>query len=154
MKIRLVSVGTRLPGWINEGVETYVRRLPAGNSLSVEEIAVSRRRGSAAERMHDEGNRLLARIKARDHVIALDETGTSFSSRELAGELSRWRQSGSDVAMLIGGADGLSDACVARANSRWSLSRHTLPHGLVRVLVAEQVYRAWTLINGHPYHRD
>jgi 23S rRNA (pseudouridine1915-N3)-methyltransferase len=97
---------------------------------------------------------LLSRVAQGEYVVALDETGTAWTSRELAGELERWRHLGVDVALLVGGPDGLSDHCTARADKRWSLSRHTLPHGLVRVMVAEQIYRAWTLLHGHPYHRD
>jgi 23S rRNA (pseudouridine1915-N3)-methyltransferase len=153
MKIRLLAVGTRLPGWINEGVDAYARRLPAENSLHVEELALSRR-GAAVERVRDEGERLLKKVDRSHHVVVLDEAGNSYTSRELAEELDRWRQLGTDVALLVGGPDGLADACRDRANGAWSLSRHTLPHGLVRVLVAEQIYRAWTLLTGHPYHRD
>ncbi len=142
-----------MPGWINEGVETYVRRLPADNSLRLEEIPISRR-GSAVERTREEAGRLLKGIDRSVNVVALAEDGKAFTSRELSAELERWRQLGSDVALLVGGPDGLADECLQRANGRWSLSRHTLPHGLVRVIVAEQVYRAWTLLSGHPYHRD
>ena len=153
MKIRLLSVGTRLPGWINEGVATYARRLPHENALLLEEIPLSRKRGAATERVQEEGTRLLAKVDSTHHVVTLDEAGTPYSSRELATELDRWRHLGADVALLVGGPDGLADACRARANGSWSLSRHTLPHGLVRVLVAEQLYRAWTMLTGHPYHR-
>ena len=153
MKMRLVSVGTRLPGWINEGVETYVRRLPADNSLRLDEIPVGRGR-SAAERLREEGRRLLAKVDPADHVVVLDEAGKAHTSRELADELERWRHLGVDVVLIIGGPDGVADAVRSRANASWSLSSHTLPHGLARVMVAEQIYRAWTLLTGHPYHRD
>lgn len=154
MKIRLLAVGTRLPGWINEGVATYVRRLPADNALVLEEIPVSRRGGGASERVRDEGERLLKRLDPSHHVVALEQDGRGWASRDLAGELDRWRHLGTDVALLVGGPDGLSEACRQRANDRWSLSPATLPHGLVRIIVAEQVYRAWTLLTRHPYHRD
>jgi 23S rRNA (pseudouridine1915-N3)-methyltransferase len=154
MKIRILSVGKRLPGWVNEGFATYVKRLPRENALLLEEIPASRGRGDAARRTREEGDRLLSRVAQGEYVVALDEAGTAWTSRELAGELERWRHLGVDVALLVGGPDGLSDHCTARADKRWSLSRHTLPHGLVRVMVAEQIYRAWTLLHGHPYHRD
>lgn len=162
MKIRLLAVGTRLPGWVNEGVSTYVRRLPADNALVVEEVPVSRRR-DAAERVREEGERLLKLLGGSSprrpgvsalHVVALEEAGRSWTSRELARQLDRWRHLGSDVALLVGGPDGLSEACRQHAVDHWSLSAATLPHGLVRILVAEQIYRAWTLLAGHPYHRD
>ena len=154
MKIRLLSVGTRLPGWVNEGFATYVKRLPRENALLLEEIPLSRRRGDATRRIREEGERLLSRVAPSEHVVALDEAGTTWTSRELAGELEQWRHMGVDVALLVGGPDGLSPSCKTRADKRWSLSQHTLPHGLVRVMVAEQLYRAWTLLHGHPYHRD
>ncbi len=154
MKIRLLSVGTRLPGWVNEGFATYVKRLPRENALLLEEIPVSRRRDDATRRMREEGERLLSRVAPGEHVVALDEAGTTWTSRDLAGELEQWRHMGVDVALLVGGPDGLSPSCKTRADKRWSLSQHTLPHGLVRVMVAEQLYRAWTLLHGHPYHRD
>lgn len=154
MKIRILSVGTRLPGWVNEGFATYVKRLLRENAVLLEEIPVSRGRGDAARRIREEGERLLSRVAQGEYVVALDEAGTAWTSRELAHELERWRQLGVDVALLVGGPDGLSASCKARADKSWSLSQHTLPHGLVRVMVAEQIYRAWTLLRGHPYHRD
>lgn len=154
MKIRILSVGKRLPGWVNEGFATYVKRLPRENALLLEEIPVSRGGGDATRRIGEEGERLLRRVARGEYVVALDEAGTAWTSRDLAGELERWRHMGVDVALLVGGPDGLSASCKARADKNWSLSRHTLPHGLVRVMVAEQLYRAWTLLQGHPYHRD
>jgi 23S rRNA (pseudouridine1915-N3)-methyltransferase len=144
----------RLPGWVNEGFATYVKRLPRENALLLEEIPVSRGGGDATRRIGEEGERLLRRVARGEYVVALDEAGTAWTSRDLAGELERWRHMGVDVALLVGGPDGLSASCKARADKNWSLSRHTLPHGLVRVMVAEQLYRAWTLLQGHPYHRD
>ena len=153
MKIRILSVGTRLPGWVNEGFANYVMRLPRENAIVLEQIPVSRG-PDVARRTDEEGERLLGRVVRGEHVVALDEAGTAWTSRELASELDRWRHMGVDVALLVGGPDGLSASCKARADKCWSLSRHTLPHGLVRVMVAEQIYRAWTLLHGHPYHRD
>lgn len=153
MKIRLLSIGTRLPGWVNEGYQSYVRRLPRDNALLLEEIPLAKHRDDTARRVADEGARMLKRLSKDEQVIALDERGANWSSADLAVELDRWRHGGRDVALLIGGPDGLSDDCLGRADSRWSLSPHTLPHGLARLLVAEQIYRAWTLLSGHPYHR-
>lgn len=97
---------------------------------------------------------MLARIKAPERVVILDERGREFSSRELADRLEDWQGDGRDVTFIIGGPDGVSSDCLARADLRWSLSRLTLPHGLARVLFAEQLYRAWCLMTGHPYHRS
>ena len=99
-------------------------------------------------------NACSARINRDDCVIALDERGSAWSSVVLSQKLAGWRQDGRDVVLLVGGADGLSDSCMARATGSWSLSAATLPHALVRVVVAEQIYRAWTLLTGHPYHRE
>ena len=100
-----------------------------------------------------ESGRVLAAVAKNDYVVALDQPGAQYSSEDLSGLLATWLAQGRDLAMLIGGADGLSDACKSRADLRWSLSDLTLPHGLVRVMVAEQVYRAWSILHGHPYHR-
>lgn len=96
---------------------------------------------------------MLAAIARNDYVIALDQPGTQYTTEDLAGLLDTWLGQGRDLALLIGGADGLSDACRTRADLRWSLSDLTLPHGLARVLAAEQIYRAWSILRGHPYHR-
>ncbi len=164
MKIRLVCVGTRVPEWVRDGFETYARRLPRDNQLLLEEVARPRQDGDRARQTEEEGRRMLARLgapepgqrgnKRPEVVIALDEAGDSWRTAQLADRMRQWRQDGCDVALLVGGPDGLSKACRRRANAVWSLSALTLPHALVRVVVAEQVYRAWTVISGHPYHRS
>lgn len=103
--------------------------------------------------MQLEGEKILAAIKPKSLVIALDDQGKQWSTPELACNLQRWRESGQDVSLLIGGADGLAEECLQKAQNIWSLSKLTFPHQLVRVIVAEQIYRAWTIINNHPYHR-
>ena len=154
MKIRLLCVGTRVPKWVEEGYETYAARMPRDHALVLETVPAAARRGSDAKRwLEEEGDRLLARVPPEQRAIALDERGRSLSSAALATELERWRRDGRDVALLVGGADGLSAACRARAEWTWQLSAATLPHALVRILVAEQLYRASTLLSGHPYHR-
>ena len=154
MKIRLLCVGTRVPAWVAEGYSTYARRLPKDNPLVLEEVHASRRHGDVQRCIDEEGERLLGKISRDDCVIALDERGSAWSSVDLSQKLATWRRSGQDVVLLVGGADGLSDKCMARAAGSWSLSAATLPHALVRILVAEQVYRAWTLLTGRPYHRE
>lgn len=144
-----------MPAWVEAGFEDYTRRLPAECALRLIEIDPAPR---TKQRDFDravilEGKRLLAAIPKRARAIALEVSGQAWSTEQLAGELRGWLASGQDIALLVGGADGLSDACLAGAQGRWSLSPLTFPHALVRVILAEQLYRAWTLLQGHPYHR-
>lgn len=145
-----------MPAWVSDGVAEYASRLPAELGWQVVELPLGQRpRGAPADRaIADEGDRMLARIPAGAFVVALDERGEGWRSRDLAQHLGRWRDDGRSVSMLIGGPDGLADVCRERADKVWSLSALTLPHGLVRVVLAEQVYRAWSLLNNHPYHRE
>jgi len=146
MRIHLIAVGTRMPSWVEQGYREFSKRLPHECSL--------RSKSQAAERARDaEGQAMLAAIPTDCLVVALDVQGKAWSTEELAAKLQDWMASGRDLALLIGGPDGLSPACLERADQRWSLSSLTFPHALVRVLVAEQLYRAWTVTTGHPYHR-
>ena len=143
-----------MPDWIQKGYTEYARRLPRDNALQLVELPL-RKRGSnsvAVQQQHEE-KLLLAKIKPRDLVIALDEAGEGWTSAALATRMDGWRHSGSNVALLVGGPDGLSAKCKQVASAHWSLSHATLPHALVRVLIAEQIYRAWSLNANHPYHR-
>lgn len=142
-----------MPAWISEGYATFAKRLPRDQALVLDEVQAVRRTADVARCIEEEGRRMLARIAGDDHVIAMDERGSAWSSKELARRMTDWRRDGRDIVLLVGGADGLSAACRARAEQSWSLSAATLPHGLVRVLIAEQIYRAWTQLSGHPYHR-
>ncbi len=155
MRLRLVAVGTRAPGWVKEGFETYRRRLTRECQLDLIEVpAVPRGRSvDPARAREQEGERLLRAARGA-RVVALDEHGDEPDTRELANWMRDWMGAGQDVALLVGGADGIAQTCLQDADRVWALSRLTLPHALVRVLVAEQCYRAWSLINGHPYHRD
>jgi 23S rRNA (pseudouridine1915-N3)-methyltransferase len=153
MKIRLLCVGTRVPGWVAEGYAAFANRLPKDTALVLEEVPASRRHDDVRRCIEEEGQRLLSRVALDDCVIALDERGAAWSSVDLSQRLAAWRRDGRDVVLLVGGPDGLSDTCRVRATGSWSLSAATLPHALVRILVAEQIYRAWTLLTGHPYHR-
>ncbi|MCP5420090.1 MAG: 23S rRNA (pseudouridine(1915)-N(3))-methyltransferase RlmH [Gammaproteobacteria bacterium] len=156
MRILLVAVGTRMPSWVQTGYEEYAKRLPRDCRLELVEIPPAKRaRTTPVERLRQaEGERLLAAVPPGGRVLALDERGLSWSTRELAEQLTHWQRTGKDVALLVGGPDGLSDACRERAEGLWSLSRLTLPHAMVRVIVAEQLYRAWSMLTRHPYHRD
>lgn len=144
-----------MPAWVNEAYREYARRLPRECRLHLTEIPLAQRvKSRNVERaVAEEGKRMLAELSPAEHVIALDVNGRSWSTEQLAGQFQQWMQEGRGISLLVGGPDGLSDACLERARQRWSLSPLTLPHALVRVLLAEQLYRAWTLMVGHPYHR-
>lgn len=142
MRVRLIAAGTRLPDWINQGVAEYSKRL--GRGLQFELIEIPARR--QAERMR-------AAIAPRDYVVALEVGGRSMTTAELSRWLAARLADGRDLALLIGGPDGLEPGLSADADLRWSLSPLTWPHGLARVMVTEQLYRAHSLLQGHPYHR-
>jgi 23S rRNA (pseudouridine1915-N3)-methyltransferase len=163
MRIRLISIGRRMPGWVDEGFAEYAKRLPPECALELVALdgGLTGRRGRAGSvaegevprLRREEGERLLAAVPAGSLLIALDPGGRAWTSEQLASRLSDWLAGGRDLALLVGGPNGLSDACLGRAEQRWSLSPLTLPHPLVRVVVAEQLYRAWSQLKGHPYHR-
>ena len=154
MRIHLLAAGTRMPDWVEQGVSTYSRRLPK-NLLRVTEVPLGNRGAGAdiAKACRVEGDRLLAAVPNDARVVALQCARESWSTAQLVSKLNGWMHDGRDVALLVGGPDGLSDSCLGAAESRWSLSALTLPHGLVRVVVVEQLYRAWATLNNHPYHR-
>ncbi|MAT66130.1 MAG: 23S rRNA (pseudouridine(1915)-N(3))-methyltransferase RlmH [Gammaproteobacteria bacterium] len=155
MQIHLLAVGTRMPAWVEAGFSEYARRLPHECRLKLVEIAPAKRgRNPDLERIRrEEGERLLAALPRDATVIALEVGGRAWSTEQLADRLRGWLQDGRDLALLVGGPDGLPTACRERAGLQWSLSPLTLPHPLVRVVLAEQLYRAWSLVSGHPYHR-
>ena len=155
MRLRIVALGHRMPEWVRAGVAAYTKRLPREYALDVVELKPAPRdRGrTVPQLLADEAARIAATI-AGARVIALDERGTPWSTRDLADQLARWRGDGADVAFLIGSADGLDPSLKARAERVVALSAMTLPHGLVRVILAEQLYRAASLVAGHPYHRE
>lgn len=156
MRLVLITVGERMPAWVVQGVDDYARRLPRECALELVELPAARHgRGAMVDRaIADEGRRLLDACPKRCRRIVLDERGQLWRTADLAVRLDDWLQGGTDVALLIGGADGLSAEVKANAEVSWSLSPLTLPHALVRVLVAEQLYRAWTILKRHPYHRE
>lgn len=144
-----------MPAWVNQGYTEYARRLPADCALHLTEIPAAKRGKNAdiPRILEQEGGRMLAVLPKGAQVIALDVQGVPWSTPQLASALTAWREDGRDVALLVGGPEGLADACLARAAQRWSLSPLTLPHPMVRVVIAEQLYRAWSILSGHPYHR-
>ena len=151
MHIRLIAVGDRQPAWVDEAFDSYAKRLPVQWRFRLQTVATASR--GAQKRAAVEGERVLKQVKPAERVVMLDERGKALSSTAFAAELQGWLTDGRDLAFVIGGADGLSEECLKRAEFRWSLSSMTLPHGLARVLAVEQLYRAWTLTQGHPYHR-
>jgi 23S rRNA (pseudouridine1915-N3)-methyltransferase len=155
MKCRLIAAGTRLPGWINSGFAEYQKRLRTPLVLELHEVAVATRRaGDSTQRaVLREGADMLAALKPDDYVVALEINAKTMSTGQLAEWLAARMREGRPLAMLIGGPDGLAPPCRERADQSWSLSPLTLPHGLVRVVVAEQLYRAMSMLAGHPYHR-
>ncbi|NGX15915.1 23S rRNA (pseudouridine(1915)-N(3))-methyltransferase RlmH [Wenzhouxiangella sp. XN24] len=155
MRLRILAVGSRMPGWVDEGCRDYAARMPRECRLEIQSLPLGRRsRGSdTSKAVADEGRRLLAASEGCLRVC-LDVPGVQVDTPGLARKLADWRQDGRDVALLVGGPDGLAASCLDQAQWRWSLSHLTLPHGLVRVLLAEQLYRAWTILSGHPYHRQ
>jgi 23S rRNA (pseudouridine1915-N3)-methyltransferase len=151
----LLAAGTRLPDWVNTGFREYQKRLRSPLVLELEEIPVATRRaGENPDRaVEREGKHMLAAMSSRDYVVALEIEGTAMSTEKLSAWLADRLREGKPLALLIGGPDGLAPACRERADRTWSLSPLTLPHALVRVVVAEQIYRAMSLLGGHPYHR-
>jgi len=155
MRAKLIAVGERMPGWVAEGFAEYVKRLSRDLPLELVEIKPGTRGKGRddARAVADEGAALLAALPRDTHVVALDGRGSTWSSEQLADQLSKWRIAGRDLAFLVGGPDGHAGDVLLRAHQRWSLGPLTLPHMLVRLVVAEQLYRAVTILNGHPYHR-
>lgn len=156
MRITLLAVGTRMPAWVEAGYQEYARRMPSHCRLHLVEVpAAPRSKGGSAERWrNDEGDRLLKAVPKGARLVVLDGGGKAHSTASLAAELEVQLASGRDLALLVGGPDGLSEACRQRAEGAWSLSPLTFPHPLVRVLLAEQLYRALSLVAHHPYHRE
>jgi 23S rRNA (pseudouridine1915-N3)-methyltransferase len=154
MLLRLIAAGTRMPAWVNEAFAEYAGRLTADYRLELKEIALGQRSGGNAQQaIAKEGERMMAALPARSYVVALQVAGKAFSSEQLARFLQARARDGRDVVFLIGGPDGIAAEVDARADERWSLSALTLPHGLARVMVAEALYRAVSIVKGHPYHR-
>jgi len=144
-----------MPRWVVEGYTEYARRMPGECTLKLVEISPGHRgKGADIQRtLRDEGGRMLKALPKGCRVLALDVKGSAWSTEQLAQKLAGWMTDGRDLALLVGGPEGLAPACLEQAEMRWSLSPLTMPHPLVRVVVAEQIYRAWSLMRNHPYHR-
>ena len=154
MKIQLIAVGNKMPAWVNEGVQEYHKRLPRDFSVNVVEIPLAIRSKTTSTKiaMEKEGERLLSAAE-NTHIVALDKEGTQWSTEQLAQQIDQWKMLAKPISLLVGGPDGLAPSCLAQAQSKWSLSKLTLPHPLVRIVLMEQLYRAWSILNNHPYHK-
>ena len=154
MKIQIVAIGTKMPAWVEQGCQEYHKRLPRDFSVEVCELPLAARGKSTSTKIvvEKEGEKLLA-AAGNGFIVALDVGGKQWSTELLAQQVDQWRSAARPVSILIGGPDGLSPACLQQADVRWSLSALTLPHPLVRVVLMEQLYRAWSLLNHHPYHK-
>ncbi len=155
MKIRILAIGPKMPSWVLEGAGDYLKRMPRELPVEFVPLALGNRakNQSVSKAMTQEGDAMLSSIRDSDHVVALDLAGKPWSTTQLSTQLVSWRENAKGVALLIGGPDGLDARCLARADQKWALSNLTLPHPLVRVLLAEQLYRAWSITQNHPYHK-
>ena len=156
MQLTVAAIGQRMPAWVQSSWSEYARRFGPGVTLVLKELPMARRtRNSAVDALRkSEGEALLAAVPAGHRVIVLDERGVQWTTRELAARMTQWMQDEHGVCFLVGGPDGLSPECRERAQDTWALSRLTLPHPMVRTILAEQLYRAWTITQNHPYHRS
>jgi 23S rRNA (pseudouridine1915-N3)-methyltransferase len=154
MIIKLIAIGNKMPAWVNSGFAEYAKRLPTDYQLQLVEIPSQKRtKSSVVEQvLQQEGEKLLA--AATPPLIALDRQGATLTTEQLAKHLQNWHDNSQNPSLLIGGPEGLSPACLKRAEKVWSLSALTFPHPLVRVILAEQIYRAWSILSHHPYYRS
>ncbi|WP_028487190.1 23S rRNA (pseudouridine(1915)-N(3))-methyltransferase RlmH [Thiomicrorhabdus chilensis] len=156
MIIHFITVGQKMPKWVQEGYAEYAKRLPKACSLNLIELPMAQRgKTSSVEQMKaEEAKRILAAIPKGARLIALDEHGQQVTTKGLADKMEDWLAGGQDIALIVGGPDGLDQTILQQAQWKWGLSKLTMPHPMVRIMVAEQVYRAWSVINHHPYHRE
>ncbi len=155
MRIRMVAVGQKMPAWVDQGYNEYAKRINGDCRLELIELPMQKRaKNSNVQQLKEkEGKAILDAIKTSEQLIVLDVLGKAISTEQLASTIKSWQMDGRDVALVVGGPDGVSDAVLKKADNKISLSKLTLPHPLVRVVLAEQIYRAWTINQGHPYHR-
>ena len=155
LNIELLAAGTKPPAWIASGIQEYQKRLPRDWQFNIKEIPVTKRqKGEPVEKaIKQEGQRMMAALSPGSVVVTMDRNGQNWSTEQLAENIQEWQRESGKLQLLIGGPDGLAQECLDRANRSWSLSKLTFPHFMVRLLLAEQVYRAWSVINRHPYHK-
>ena len=155
MQLEIVAIGKKMPGWVDEAFEEYQRRFPRNLPIKLKALEASRRTATVDKQRgrQVESDQLIAAVGAGSRIVCLDEGGKSWSTAQLSKQLADWMQDGRSVSLLIGGADGMTKECLQRADQRWSLSALTLPHPMVRVILIEQLYRAWSMLQNMPYHR-
>jgi len=155
MRIRIIAVGQKMPAWVNDGYLEYAKRLGADMPLELVEIPAGKRGKNAdiKKLISREGEASITAVGKNDFIIALDVKGKRLGTEQMAKELANFQHQGRDLSIFIGGPEGLAPDCIQAAHFSWSLSDLTLPHPLVRVLLAEQIYRCWSLLKGHPYHK-
>jgi 23S rRNA (pseudouridine1915-N3)-methyltransferase len=156
MRLTLIAVGNKMPAWVIQGFEEYVRRFPRDLSFHLIEIAPGKRGKNAdiARILEKEGEQMLAAIPKGNRIVTLEVEGKQWTTPQLAKQLESWQMDGRDVVFLVGGPEGLAPQCIKASEQKWSLSPLTLPHPMVRVMMAESLYRAWSINNNHPYHRE
>jgi len=144
-----------MPSWVTDACQEYAKRLQGAFQLKLTELPLAKRTKNSdpAKAIHEESTSIIAALPAGDKVIALDLRGKHWSTEELSRKMSDWRMEGNNVSFLIGGPDGFDERCLQKAQESWALSKLTLPHPVVRIVLYEQLYRAWSILNHHPYHR-
>lgn len=154
MRLRVLAVGQKMPAWVEDGVAEYSRRMPKEYAVEWVDIAPAKRGNGSPQRYREkEGEVILSRLAKTDHLVALDASGSTISTEKISDRFDQWQMQGQHVSIVIGGPDGLDAGVLQRAAEHWSFGRITLPHPLVRIILAEQLYRAWSVQAGHPYHR-
>ncbi|MDC3015717.1 23S rRNA (pseudouridine(1915)-N(3))-methyltransferase RlmH [Luminiphilus sp.] len=154
MRLRVLAVGQKMPAWVNEGVQDYTRRMPRDFSVEWLHVPPAKRgTGSAQQHQEQEAKAILSKMGKSGQMVALDVVGREVSTELIAERVGQWQMNGEQISFVIGGPDGLHQTILQRAIESWSFGRITLPHPLVRVILAEQLYRAWSLQARHPYHR-
>ena len=154
MKFLVVAVGHRMPAWVDAGFAQYAARMPREARMELVAVKAVARAGPLQQALEAEGKRILAALPARSIRVVLDERGVLLGTMDFVRRIARWQQAGRDVAFIVGGADGLAESIKKSADMSWALSPLTLPHGLARVILAEQLYRAVSILHNHPYHRQ
>ena len=155
MKLNIISVGHKMPDWVESACAEYIKRMPREACIEIIEIKPEKRAtGNSKENIQSLEAKRILEAAGKNYLIVLDERGASITTLQLAERMANWLTLGRDIALVVGGADGLHESVKQRADWMWSLSQLTLPHGMVRVLLTEQLYRAHSVINNHPYHRE
>ena len=154
MRLRVLAVGQKMPAWVDDGVAEYTRRMPKEYTVEWVDILPARRGTGSSQRYREqEGEVILSRLAETDYLVAMDVSGITISTEKIADRFDKWQMQGQHVSIVIGGPDGLDPQVLKRSVEQWSFGRITLPHTLVRIILAEQLYRAWSVQVGHPYHR-